>query len=71
MAHSQCKVWETHLFFPTKKDSAPAGDEDGRIRPAFNDDSINSVMSSSSEPEIEYSLPLGIAAPEIKSMGQS
>ena len=47
-------------FFPTKENPAPAGDEEGRIRPAFNEDSIYSVMATLSGPEIEYSLPLGI-----------
>ena len=42
-------------FFPTerKKNPAPAGDEEGRINPAFREAEMYSFMAARSGPEME------------------
>ena len=58
-------------FLPTKKKPAPAGDEDGRIKPAFSDVLMYSFVASLSGPETEYNWPFGMVDPGIRSMAQS
>ena len=40
-------------FFPIKKNPAPAGDDEGRINPAFREAEMYSFMAALSGPEIE------------------
>ena len=52
-------------FFPTKKNQAPAGEDEGQIRSAFSDAVMYSLMASLSGPEMEYRRPLGVAEPVV------
>ncbi len=58
-------------FFFTKKNPAPAGEEEGRMRPAFKDSLIYLSMASLSGPDREYKRPLGGEVPGRRSMAQS
>ncbi len=58
-------------FFPTKKNPAPAGEEEGRMSPAARESEIYFSMASLSGTESEYNLPLGGDIPGTNSMAQS
>ncbi len=58
-------------FFPTKKNPAPAGEEEGRMSPAARESEIYFSMASLSGTESEYNLPLGGDIPGTRSMAQS
>ncbi len=60
---------EPSLF--TKKNPAPAGEEEGRMRSAFKDSLIYLSMASLSGPDREYKRPLGGEVPGRRSMAQS
>lgn len=63
--------WSDPSFFFTKKNPAPAGDEEGRIRPDFRESSMYSFMAFFAGVEMEYNLPFGREAPGMRSMGPS
>lgn len=57
-------------FLLTKKNPAPAGDEDGRMRPAASTSSRYFCMASLSGAHSEYNLPRGGVVPGRRSMAQ-
>ncbi len=58
-------------FFPTKKNPAPAGEEEGRMNLDARESEIYFSIASLSGTESEYNLPLGGDLPGSKSMAQS
>lgn len=58
----------TFCTFSTKKKPALAGDDGGRIMPAFNEDWMYSFMAKVSGGDSENNLPLGRDVPGSKSM---
>ncbi len=58
-------------FFPTKKNPAPAGEEEGRMSPAARESEIYFSMASLSGAESEYNMPLGGDIPGTRSIAQS
>ena len=57
-------------FFPTKKNPAPAGEDEGCIKAASNEVVMRSFMAFFSGPEMEYRWPLGIVDPGSWSLWQ-
>ena len=58
-------------FLLTKKNPAPAGDDDGRIRPEARHSPMYLSIASRSGADREKSRPLGGLVPERRSMEQS
>ena len=58
-------------FFPTKKNPAPAGDEEERMIPAARDSLRYFSMTSVSGLDRENRRPLGGEVPDLRSMAQS
>ncbi len=58
-------------FFPTKKNPAPAGEEEGRMNPVARESEMYFSMAPLSGAESEYNLPFGGVLPGINSIAQS